>query len=238
MKNNKIANLCWPVQNIPFGIIQRLTVASWAEQGFTPHIWSYDNFKYPGVVSRDAREILPESSLFTFKNSYAHWKDLFSFLLIGEKGGWFSDLDIYWLKPPPNPSDYWIANIDLFYGHTSPCQVYLDIASRLKEAFCDKEEAGPSGWGHTRSIFQSALVKNNLKMFNNCNSFQDIGPAWRWNEEDLPNPDWHFIHWCNKSNGKKFSKSTEDSFFGQLVLKHNIAIKKGQNWVINSNKYD
>tara|TARA_X000001036_G_scaffold440125_1_gene494665 strand:- start:4998 stop:5708 length:711 start_codon:yes stop_codon:yes gene_type:complete len=236
MKNNKIVNLCWPIQNIPFGIVQRLTVASWIEQGFTPHVWSYDNFKYPEVVSRDAREILPESSLFAFKNSYAHWKDLFSFLLIGEKGGWFSDLDIYWLKPPPNPSDYWIANIDLFYGHTPPCQVYLDIASRLEEVFYNKEEAGPYRWGHTRSVFQGALRKNNLKMSQESSNFKSVGPAWsiKWR----PEPDWSVIHWCNNSNGKKLNKSGENSFFGQLILKHGIATKKGRGWIVTPNEYD
>lgn len=236
MKKNKIVNLCWPIQNIPFGIIQRLTIASWLERGFTPHVWSYDNFKYPNVVSRDASEILPESSLFTFNKSYAHWKDLFSFLLIGQKGGWFSDLDIYWIDAPPSPSDYWIANIDLFYGPPPPCQVFLDIGATLQKSFYKKENAGPDRWGHTRRVFNYNLKKHKLKMAQESSNFRSVGTAWTkgWR----PKPDWRVIHWCNKSNGKKLSKAHPESFFGKLLISHGLAEKKGRKWSIIPNEYD
>src|SRR5262245_58988015 len=114
----KIVHLCWPV-GPPLTLMERLTLSLWKRHGFTPHLWSYDHTQTaaapPGVVKRDAREIMPESSLFRFqsergfapgkgKGSLSHWSDQFQVALLYRHGGWYSQLDLSCLKvPDPEP---------------------------------------------------------------------------------------------------------------------------------------
>lgn len=50
------------------------------------------------VVIMDANELIPESLVYKFSDSYAGFSDLFRNALLYYKGGWYVDLDIYCIK--------------------------------------------------------------------------------------------------------------------------------------------
>ena len=221
--SKKIVHLAWPIQNIDFDILRQLTVASWIKHGFEPHIWSYDKFTYPHTVSRNARDILPQSSLFEYKGSLAHWKDKFSFKLIGDKGGWFSDLDICWLKPPPSPKSYWFADMAAFYGPDAPSDIYLEIYEKINETF-----GADKGWGQTRFWVNKILKSHSI-----VRETKILGGATNWDWKDIKkaqDPKWRppkdkvLIHFCNQANGNllKVKCRLKNSFFSNLLLSHGI----------------
>ncbi|MFT3736025.1 MAG: glycosyltransferase [Rhodocyclaceae bacterium] len=87
------------------GSLSRLeyqAIASFVRQGFDVQLWHYGELANvpEGVCQRDAREVLPESSLFLNRQgSYAGFSDLFRYAVLGKFGGLYSDVDVVALRP-------------------------------------------------------------------------------------------------------------------------------------------
>lgn len=86
--------------------METFCLQSHLKQGHSCRIWSYQNIgPVPsGVETANARDILPESEVFTYQNgegkgSYSACSNLFRYKLLKELGGWWSDLDVIALKP-------------------------------------------------------------------------------------------------------------------------------------------
>jgi len=56
----------------------------------------------PKCIFKDANEIIPYNDLFIEHNSYLPFSDLFRFELLYKKGGWWIDLDLYFLGNKAN----------------------------------------------------------------------------------------------------------------------------------------
>lgn len=82
--------------------LEQLSIASFIKQGYEVYLWSYDNTPNApiGTILKDAREILPESSVFlNQRGSYAGFSDLFRYAVLSEIGGLYADTDVIALKP-------------------------------------------------------------------------------------------------------------------------------------------
>lgn len=86
--------------------LERLSIASFLANGHPVHLYAYGPIEGipAGTTLRDAREILPESEVFTYpegfgKGSPAAFANLFRYKLLLERGGTWSDTDMVCLKP-------------------------------------------------------------------------------------------------------------------------------------------
>lgn len=88
----------------PFSIYERLSARSFARFGHRVHVYSYDKLDLPeGVEWRNAAEILPRESVFTYqhgigKGSLAAFADIFRYKLLQDRGGIWADADVLCLK--------------------------------------------------------------------------------------------------------------------------------------------
>jgi Glycosyltransferase sugar-binding region containing DXD motif len=77
--------------------LESICIQSFVLRGYALNLWSYGiTGSIPfGVTLRDAREILPESSLFlNRKGSYAGFSDLFRYAVLSKLGGLWADTDV------------------------------------------------------------------------------------------------------------------------------------------------
>jgi hypothetical protein len=83
----------------PFTTMELLCVKSFMANGHEFHLYSYGPIDGvpDGVVLKDAREIVPESEVTTFR-CVQQFSDFFRIALLLRKGGWSSDLDNVCLK--------------------------------------------------------------------------------------------------------------------------------------------
>ena len=84
-------------------VMERLSIASFLRNGHEYHLYVYGGMKHvpEGAVVRDASEILPESSVFQYRQvpSYAGFANFFRYKLVLERGGWWADTDTVCLRP-------------------------------------------------------------------------------------------------------------------------------------------
>ena len=78
----------------PLTTMERLSMKSFVANGHQFELYVYDEPEGipAGVVLKDAREIVPESEIATFRCAQ-QLSDFFRISLLLKKGGWFSDLD-------------------------------------------------------------------------------------------------------------------------------------------------
>lgn len=82
--------------------LEQIAAASFVRQGYKLNLWTYGTMSNApqGVRLRDAREILPESSVFlNQRSSYAGFSDLFRYAVLTKAGGLYADTDVIALKP-------------------------------------------------------------------------------------------------------------------------------------------
>ena len=108
---NKIIHTVWIGDRL--SLLERLTIVLFQSHGHEVHLWSYRPLQnVPSeTISRDASEVLPESSLFRFEGlplkgipaggigSLSHWSDQFQMKLLHQYGGIYSQLDIASFAP-------------------------------------------------------------------------------------------------------------------------------------------
>ncbi len=80
--------------------LHRMCVESFIKNGHCFILYVYDDVANlpDGVVIMNAAEILPESLVYKFNDSYAGFSDIFRSKLLYSRGGWYVDLDIFNLK--------------------------------------------------------------------------------------------------------------------------------------------
>lgn len=82
--------------------LEQLSIRSFLAHGHTYHLYTYEGLEGvpPGVVLRDANEILPASSHSYRQHKWlGEFSNFFRYKLLLERGGWWSDLDAVCLRP-------------------------------------------------------------------------------------------------------------------------------------------
>lgn len=83
--------------------MERLSIGSFLAQGHPYHLYVYDEVEGvpPGVLLKDANEILPANRIFRYPNggSYAGFSNHFRYQLLRARGNWWVDLDLVCLRP-------------------------------------------------------------------------------------------------------------------------------------------
>lgn len=99
--SNKIIQGLWIGPEL--SVMEQLSVTSFLNHGHEYHLYVYtEPANVPANAHvKDAREILPESSVFQYKDnpSYAGFANFFRYKLLLERGGWWTDMDVVCLKP-------------------------------------------------------------------------------------------------------------------------------------------
>jgi hypothetical protein len=85
--------------------VERLCIKSFLDNGHDFHLYAYEEIHNApeGTQIHDARSIITEDAIFTYKEGWAKgsvsgFADLFRLLLIQKNGGWWVDMDIICLK--------------------------------------------------------------------------------------------------------------------------------------------
>ena len=98
-----------PVQSLWIGgqlsKVEQLCIQSFIDHGHELHLYAYEpiNNAPAGTYMHNAREIIEEDAVFTYKNgwgkgSVSGFADWFRLLMIRKNGGWWVDMDIICLK--------------------------------------------------------------------------------------------------------------------------------------------
>lgn len=192
----------------PLSPLERLTLALWARQGFTPYLWTY---RYPreidGFLPMDAAKVLPESSIFMAgmghnPTSFAHWSDLFQLRVLKEYGGWYSQLDVSCLAlPDPEPETYFFP-----WDGDRGCQTcvmkcggsMLDCLLRALEA------RGPlHHWDDNLRLVSECVRRMGMQRFvARTDTVVDVGGTYDLlSLVDVPEGT-HFVHWGASYSGE------------------------------------
>ena len=93
--------------------LERLSIVSFLAHGHPVRLFTYGDVEGipAGVERHDGREILPESSVFTYANGFgkgsvAGFSNMFRYKLLLDHGGYWSDTDTVCLKPFDFDADY------------------------------------------------------------------------------------------------------------------------------------
>jgi hypothetical protein len=176
--------------------MEQLSMRSFLANGHEFRLYTYEPVTGvpAGVVQNDAREVLPASAIFRYRDcgSYSGFADHFRYKLLLEHGGWWCDLDMVCLQPLPAPGEYVFAseltltNIQtaangvMFAHRGAPALQYMwDIASRKDPAKLSWCETGAP-------LLADAVAKYSLEQFVlPYDAFCPI-PCFRWYDTFLP----------------------------------------------------
>ena len=136
--------------------MERLSMRSFIAHGHELHLYVYDQpTGVPaGVIVKDAREILPESEMATFRCAQ-QFSDWFRIKLLLDKGGWNTDLDNVLLKPLDFESEF------VFYRDHDESTISLALA---------KAPAGASFLQHCAAYIEPLSLEERAQL-----SWQEIG---------------------------------------------------------------
>src|SRR4051812_37214979 len=69
---------------------------SFPDRGHRLRVFAYGAVDLPpGVEQEDARQVMPESELFEFSESFSAFSNVFRYKLLLEQGGWWTDTDVF-----------------------------------------------------------------------------------------------------------------------------------------------
>lgn len=110
-EENVIVHSIWVGDSL--SLLEQLTIKLLQHHGHIVHLWCYNSVANvpSGTVIRDASDILPKNSIFSFqgetlpyipnggKGSLSHWSDQFQVKLLNIEGGIYTQLDVAYLHP-------------------------------------------------------------------------------------------------------------------------------------------
>lgn len=160
-----------PIQGLWIGpelsAMERLSLASFLAQGHAVHLYTYGAVAgvLPGVVVRDAAEILPAAAIFRYRehDSYAGFANFFRYKLLLERGGWWVDLDVVCLAPFDLPGDHVFASEAGPDGPVATSAVIRAPAGSAVMAraweVCQGKDPARLGWGETGPRLLAELLR-------------------------------------------------------------------------------
>ena len=159
--------------------LEKLSIKSFIDNGHKYHLYVYDKVEGipEGVEIKDANEILHKAHIFRYKNgSISAFTNIFRFVLLYKRGGYWVDTDLICLKKLPFKEKDIIFASEPFkdYKTTTPTSSLLKIPinhkiglagiiilNELKKAILD----GRMGWGAGPTTVK--LLVNNYNLKNN-----------------------------------------------------------------------
>jgi hypothetical protein len=151
----------------PLSKIENTCLSSFVHHGhsFTLYVYDLDLVVPNGVTKKDAREIMPETSLFIVDNSYGPFSDLFRYKMVQQTGLIWTDTDNICLKDHWNTPKYifgkesggMVANGVLLAPKDSPLLLDLvEHSQNFDRKFITWSEIGPQ-------LLTKLIEKHNLQ---------------------------------------------------------------------------
>jgi hypothetical protein len=223
--------------------LEQLAASSFVHNGYHLKLWSYDTISNcpKGVTLCDAREILSEDRVFTYKNgSYAGFADLFRYALLATHGGLWADTDVIAIAPasaiaPFTLQGFWVSernkrselfnsvnNNVIYHPNPAPGDL-IDLAYVVSERF-DTEQLE---WGDCGPRLLSALAATYPKLappimepvFANPLGYWECPQRLLKSDQTLPESSW-FLHcyneWWRRNGIDKNKPYPEYSMMRQL----------------------
>ena len=148
--------------------MERLSLASFLAHGHAVHLYTYGkvNGAPPGVVVRDAAEILPASAIFRYRqhDTCAGFANFFRYKLLLERGGWWADLDVICLAPFDVVEDHVFAGEERTEDGLMATNAVIKapagspVMARAWEV-CQSKDPATLGWGETGPRLLTGLLR-------------------------------------------------------------------------------
>ena len=104
--------------------VEHHSILSWIHLGYTYHLYTYHPVKNipSNTIIKDAREIIPESDIFYYNGSITPFSDLFRYKLLYDRGGVWTDCDIFAIQQFPTNIDMaFVTERTILKGAFSNC---------------------------------------------------------------------------------------------------------------------
>lgn len=199
----------------PLSRLERLTLHSFVAHGHEFHLWRYESKTPdplpPGVIVRDANEILAHARVFRKRRedsyvglgegSYATFSDLFRAKLLYDVGGIWVDMDVLCLRPFDFEQPYVFRSHSLgSVMNVMKCPRGSRLMGELTDRMSD-QISEESGWFDFTLAFVEGIRRHDLQHFVR----DDLLPPDGWEsiqpfvEGDSEfDPSWFGVHWCNE----------------------------------------
>lgn len=232
-----VVHLVWPV-GPQLTRMELLNLRLWLRHGVVPHLWSYDHSQTADapaeVVRREARDVLPASSLFRFnsergfaagagKGSLAHWSDQFQLAMLHREGGWYAQMDVSCLRrPDPTPETYFAplaaTVMQACVMATPPGQAWTAAALAELQRTHHAGTAGSIGWFDSMACISRHVHEAGLAGFIGAGATleDDVAPRYMLGTE-RPVEGVHFLHWSNAGHGRHKTNPLPDTFYRELL---------------------
>src|SRR5271168_1049448 len=152
------------------------SIRSFLAQGHSFHLYVYDEVQNipSGTVVLDAHTIVDRSKIFTYKDfpSYAGFSNLFRYALLHKCGNYWTDLDIFCLRPFDFSGDYFFARQKAdsfrqslknhFFPSLNCCLMKAPAGSELCRRsvnFCLEQDPARLAWGTTGPKLLTQLAR-------------------------------------------------------------------------------
>lgn len=225
------------------GPIEYASITSFLRHGYRYHLYCYSNIANlpPGIIIKDANDILPESRVFYRRRGLGHgsvatFADLFRYKLLMEKGGWWVDTDMICIKPFDFPEPIVFASEDTLYLMIKLTNAAIKlpkghlVAQHCFEA-AEQQDRDQLRWGKTGPDLITRIVREHkLQQFVKPPAVFCPIPWWKWKSVLHPDPSacnermkpetravhlWHEM-WRRAGIHREMVYSSE-SFFSQLL---------------------
>jgi hypothetical protein len=240
--NNNIVHTVWIGDKLPPLAI--LSIKLWQRHNITPYLWSYSSIENvpSGVVCKNASEIMPSDSMFTFqgdreninlanngKGSYAHWSDIFEMTLLNKYGGWYSQLDVAPLNLPINRTYYFAHHcmrniVNTFVMKTPPNAPFITQCLDQMNREINKNTAHQIKWYDCMRIIGKYINENSLQEHISTNTIE-CGLDFFVHSKSRPVEKVEFIHWCNskcENQDDLIYECNKKSFLYELLKQESI----------------
>jgi hypothetical protein len=218
--------------------MEQLCAKSYLDHGHEFHLYCYGPCAGvpPGVVVKDATEILPESDISKYRY-LAHFADMFRYNLLYKKGGWWVDADTVCLKPFDMPDEHVFAeeiHPDFFCNNA---YIKAPAGSEIMKWMIEeskKFDPKTMPWAAIAcDLLTEAVKKFKAKSFSPDTFNPTFPPNWREfvnAKTYIPPESAYAVHfwrqgwkWENQDREIKFPAT---SFFEQLKHKHGIGVEQ------------
>ncbi len=225
---------CGPV---PLGLFQKLACKSFMAHGHPFVLWTYTrSLEVPaGVEVRDARDVLPESAVYTVPGprggpSLAFFSDLFQLILLHRFGGWFSQMDVACLRPLEGAGHVFAPHFKVGVA----AYVMRATAGSAALAWMAARHAGhwgpgkppPGDWEHSMHLMGDGVRRFHLEdrivpkhILDDDGSHGSDAP-FRAGGCSVP-PTRLVHHWCDSQHGGRVP--VPGSFFHACLVRHGLA---------------
>jgi hypothetical protein len=240
--NDNIVHMVWIGDKLPPLAI--LSIKLWQRHNIIPYLWSYSSIENvpTGVVSKNASEIIPSDSMFTFqgdrenitlandgKGSYAHWSDIFQLALLHKYGGWYSQLDVAPLNIPINRTYYFAHHsmrgiVNTFIMKTPPNAPFIIQCLEQMNKEVNKNTAHQIKCYDNMRIIGKYIHENSLQQYVSTNTIE-CGLDFFVHSKSRPVEKVEFIHWCNskcENQDDLIYECNKKSFLYELLKQESI----------------